>query len=340
MNPIAVFYESTTVYYSSIMLVMALVSAFVFGLAVYVSNHKYTFAFWLYAPAATILSIFVSRAIHWYCNMESYESFRSAITDYETGYFCISGVLVGIWLPALILQLVRAVKSRFEILDAAVPGIAFVIAIVRFSHIFNEFCRGKMIESDERFQHLPFSSPVIANDGSVEYRFATFFVSFLVLLAISIVLAVYIRISSISGKIKTGSGHAFRLFLLLFSAEEVIMDSTRYDASHLFFSGEQFAEINKGTSFMGLSQFISALIIVGLFVYYLVSAIKAKIKSKKYPILLSVLLFVVGIGSAGTCEYLVQRFTGMYRLIYAGQLLGLVMLSAGIILLYKRKTAK
>ena len=36
-------------------------------------------------PLAFVLSMVLSRLIHWYCRTDSYVSFEAAMTDYTTG---------------------------------------------------------------------------------------------------------------------------------------------------------------------------------------------------------------------------------------------------------------
>jgi len=218
-------------------------------------------------------------------------------------------------------------------------------------HIFSDKCYGKMTFTEPSLQHLPLAAPLVDSDGNVEYRFASFFISAIIMLISAILITFFyiyksdrffglviqnIEPNSIGTKARVSDGHTFRLFLMLFSAEEVIIDSTRYDASHLFFQGEEFAGLNKGASFMGLSQFISALILLYLFIYYLVvsiKSVKSRGESKKY-LILTITLFVLGLAAAGGCEYLVQRFTGMYMYIYPGQAAGLCCMMASIIVMY------
>lgn len=352
MNQIAVFYGSTTIYFNSILIALALVAAFIFSLAIYLPRNRYAVAMWLFFPMATGLSVILSRIIHWYCNIEQYADFRSALTDYTSGDYCITGVIIAVWFVALLLWCLHITRSRFDLLDAAAPGLAFVLAVVRFTHIFSDKCYGKTLIEAPSLQRLPLAAPIVLSDGTIEYRFASFFISAIVLFAISIFLTIFYinkrdrffaeRASkpydSITRRAAKSDGHVFRMFLLLFSAEEVVIDSTRYDATHLFFRGEQFAGINKATSFMGLSQFVSALILLYLFIYYLVVSInrcKKTGRSKKY-LFISVPLFVLGLAAAGVCEYLVQRFTGMYMYIYPGQVAGLAGIIASVTIMYRK----
>lgn len=357
MNKIAVFYGDTTIYFSSVLIALAILAAFIIGLAIYMPRHRFGIAMWIFFPTATVSSVLLSRIIHWYCNTEQYTDFNSAITDYTTGDYCIIGVIIAVWIISMLLRLLKLVRSHYDLLDAAAPGLAFVIAMIRFSHIFTDKCYGKMIITDPVFQKLPVSAAIIGSDGNPEYRFASFFVSFILFLIATVLLILFYlkkddslfavktdmtSVDVLPASIKKSDGHTFRFFVLMFAAEEVIIDSTRYDASHLFFTGEQFAGLNKGASFMGLSQFISALLLLYLFIYYLVTSIKnTKVigQSKKY-LFLTVSLFVLGLAVAGGCEYLVQRFTGMFMYIYPGQALGLCCMMVGIIIMYFKRIAK
>jgi len=357
MNQIAVFYGNTTIYFSSVLIACSILAAFIFSLAIYMPRHRFGVAMWIFFPTATVASVLLSRIIHWYCNTEMYVDFKSAITDFTTGDYCIIGIIFAVWIVSMLLRLLRLVRSHYNLLDAAAPGMAFIISIIRFSHIFSDKCYGKMIITDPAYQHLPISAPIIGSDGNAEYRFASFFVSFIIMLIATVLIILFylkksdsfyaaksegIDYDSIAIKLRKSDGHTFRLFLLLFAAEEVIIDSTRYDASHLFFSGEQFAGLNKGASFMGLSQFISALMLLYLFIYYLVKSIKNMKqlgRSRKY-LFLTVSLFVFGLAIAGGCEYLVQRFTGMFMYIYPGQAAGLCCMMASIIIMYFKAVSK
>ena len=133
-------------------------------------------------------------------------------------------------------------------------------------------------------------------------------------------------------------GHTFRFFLVLYGGMEVIMDSTRYDASHLYFPGQALASLNKGAGFMGLSQFFGALFIIYEFIYYLISSIKANGKSKKH--ILPWILFITGLILGAGSEYLVQRFTGMYLTWYLVMTLGILMMIASVMLLYNTCISK
>lgn len=335
MNEIAIYYDNIIICWSSIVIALGCIVGFLISNAFYYARNKYGYAAWIYMPAATVFSIFLARLIHWYCHMEQYDGLKSAITNYSQGDYCISGVIIATWTIAMLMSLVKLIPSRFHILDAFAPGFSFSIGIIRLSAIYNTSCRGKILLDKPLFSNLHLDSGIIEADGTIHYRLATFFISFLLMMIITIVLIVF-SIANHRTKYKSPqrkNGHVYGLFLLLFSAEEVFIDSTRYDASHLFFSGEKLANLNKGASFMGLSQFLSALILIYLLVFYLVKSIKAGNNKIKHIILTSIA--IIGFVVAGSAEYFVQRYGSMYLGFYSMQIAGIFMLIVAIYTLYK-----
>jgi len=105
---------------------------------------------------------------------------------------------------------------------------------------------------------------------------------------------------------KSGSsdGNVARMFLLYYSAIEVVMDSTRYDSSFLRFN-----------SFVSLVQIVGAVCIVALLVYYSIHSVKANGR-KAYHFALWI-AFVLVLGIAGGSEYMVQRHGNWYLGCYA-----------------------
>lgn len=335
MSPIAIYYDNTIICWSSIVIVAGIIIGFLISNSLYSARNKYGFAAWMYLPLATALSLFLSRAIHWYCHMEQYTSFKSAITSFNQGDYCITGVLIATWFVAFIMSLAKLIPNRFNILDSFAPGLAFTIGIIRLSALYNTGCRGKILIENPIYQRLPLASGILEADGTTRYRLATFFISFILLMIITITLLVYAQLSA-HNKYKAPmrqDGHIYGLFLLLFSAEEIIIDSTRYDASHLFFSGEKLANLNKGASFMGLSQFAGAMVVIYLFVYYLSLSVKAGNNKIKHISL--TITFLAGFILAGTAEYLVQRYGSMYIAFYSMQSLGVLLVVIATFLTYR-----
>jgi len=334
-DSIAMYFGNTVIYWSSIMIIAGLMAGIVLALAFYVPKHKYVYSFFIYCPLAILLSVFFSRLLHWYCNVEQYESLEKALSDYYSGGFLMPGVLIGTYLAALVLQLFRVIKSRYDILDSAAPGLSFIIGIISFSDIYSGLCRGKMMVVNPVFQELPFAVADMDAQGQIQYRFAVFFIRFILMMVITCILTFMLireKRSAYHEKI-SNKGHGFRWFLALYGMTEIVMDSMRNDAAHLYFPGEALASLNKGASFMGVSQILGALCCVYVCVYYLISMRRAYGHTLK-SVLLG-LLFLSGIIIGGVSEYLVQRYSGMYKVYYTSQICGVFMMGAGLYVLYR-----
>lgn len=335
MEPIAVYFENTIIYWPSVVIIAGIIAGFILGLSLYSNKGRLLFPCFMYLSIASILSVFFSKIMHWYCHIEQYDSFNAAITNLNSPGYLIPGMLIALWISAVILTPVLENKSRYVILDSFAPAFAFIIAIIKFSDIFSDTCLGKAVLNNPAFQGLPFSKAVIDSAGNIEYRFATFFVTFILMLFVTAFLFVfYIKNKGLNflSPVKS-NGHTFRMFLVLYGAIEVVMDSTRYDASHLYFPGEALASLNKGAGFMGLSQFFGAYFLLYAFFYYLVSSVKAIGKSRKH--ILPWILLVLGLALGAGNEYLVQRFTSQYLIWYTLQSIGVTMMVISIFLLYR-----
>lgn len=335
MEAIAIYYESTIIYWNSIVIVCGIIAGFFIGFALYSKKSQYNFPCFIYLTVATIMSVFFAKIMHWYTHIEQYDSFKSAVSNLSGPGYLIPGVLIALWLSAVLLSPILKHKSRFTILDPFAPAFAFIIAIIKFSDIFSDTCLGKVIITNPMLCRLPFAKAVVDSAGNEEYRFATFFITFLLMLIVTVMLVTFF-INNSAANFKEGisrRGHVFKMFLVLYGGVEVVMDSTRYDASHLYFPGEALASLNKGAGFMGLSQFFGAVFLIFIFGYYIYLSIKANGKIKLH--ILNWLLFIFGLIFAAGSEYLVQRFSGMYIACYALQSVGVIMMVMNIFILYR-----
>lgn len=338
---------------------------------------------YVYLPLATVGSVYLARVFHWYCNQEQYKSFSAAMANMEKGSFLIPGILFACWLLALLMQLVHLVKSRFDILDPLAPGLALSLALIKFSDIFTDACRGKQSVETPFLQKLPFSVLTIDSAGNMQYRMATFFLTFLLLLLIVVLLlAFYVfdrsetatgeaimqemqgtqemhpvkaakrKTQADAGKAATiCSGNTWRMFLVWYGAIEIAMDSTRYDASHLYFPGEALASLNKAAGFMGLSQLLGAIFCIYGIIYYTVQMRKSKTntdgaanktdaelqKEKTVRLWLIVIwaVFVISLGVAGVSEYLVQRHSSQFLLYFSIQFAASLLLGGCVFGMYR-----
>jgi len=127
-------------------------------LALYPMDHRHNTAVWVWFPITTVLSVLLSRLIHWYSHIEQYGSLLEAMTDYSTGGYCVQGIILGAVFAALLVKLIRLTPTAGELLDAAAPGMALCLALIRLSSLFNTNCRGRIVITDKLFQHLPYAS--------------------------------------------------------------------------------------------------------------------------------------------------------------------------------------
>ena len=274
-----------------------------------------------------------SRALHWYCHIEYYRSFWSAMTDYSTGSFVLPGVLLGTWAAAALVRRTGLAPSTGGLLDAAAPGMAVVIALIRFSAIFNRSCRGRPVITDPAFQGLPFGAAMTDAAGNVDYRFATFFVEFLLMLAVAAVLL----LCCLTGRrrpMKGGrapDGNVARLFLLLYGGIEIVMDSTRYDSHLMHFT--LIKRLNPYASFISVAQIVAAVTILCVFIYFLRLSVKEN-GFRPYHAAAIALYAASLVGAGYFGEYRVQR-TGLFLQCYTVMTISVLvmLLAVGLICL-------
>ena len=72
MNEIAVFTGSITIYWSAIVITLGMAAGLCLTLALYPMDHRHNTAVWVFFPIAVVLSVFLSRTIHWYSHIEQY----------------------------------------------------------------------------------------------------------------------------------------------------------------------------------------------------------------------------------------------------------------------------
>ncbi|MBO5556554.1 MAG: prolipoprotein diacylglyceryl transferase [Oscillospiraceae bacterium] len=338
MNPIAVYTGEITLYWSGIVITLGIAAGLALTLTLYPTDYRHNTAVWVMFPLALLFSVVFARAIHWYCHIEYYESFRSALTDFSTGSFCIPGVLLGTWLAALLVRLMHLTDNTGKLLDAAAPGMALILAIVRLSALFNASCRGKIVIEKAAFQRLPFAAALTDSAGNVGYRFATFFVEFLLLLVVMIILLIFFlnhRNDKLRGTRSRG-GEVARWFLVLYGVVEVIMDSTRYDSHLMHFT--LIKKLNPYACFISVGQVFAAITILCVLIHYLKLSVRSR-GWRWYHIVL--LLVYVGtlLGAGYWGEYMVQR-TGLYVRCYTIQGISLLVMVLVVLILYRTCLAR
>ena len=288
MDKIAIIAGDSVIYWNSIILTLAAATAICFFLAFYIGKCGNAVAGFGAVPLSLFCGIILARFVHWYSRADSYSGFRAAMTDYTSGGYALLGVFAGCLLAAAVLRLLFLHRNLPEMLDCmSLAGLAG-IAVGRLASFFNASDRGNVLE---KIHSLPFAWPVTNTvSGAVEYRLATFVLQAAVALALFVVLTLFYT----CGKKRPKDGDTFLLFLLLYGASQVVLDSTRYDS--LFF---------RSNGFVSIVQVFAALALGFAIVAFSVRMVKARgFRFWMVPLWILIAGFI---GGAGFMEYYVQR---------------------------------
>ena len=237
------------------------------------------------------LSIFFARLVHWYCQYTSYPSFLAAITNYSTGGYALVGVFAGILLTALLLRLLRRVDNLGQLLDCACIAGAAGIAIGRLGSFFNADDRGMLMTE---YTRLPLAygsvSPIT---GLEEVRLATFLLQFFCVMFLFLgLLHFYLKQTEKNPSYRHGD--SLWIFLLLYSASQAVLDSTRYDSLFL-----------RSNGFISVVQILGLVALVVPIVVFSVRTVKNMGIKWQLFAFWAVILGMMGL--AGYMEYYVQR---------------------------------
>ena len=290
MDKIAFYSGSTAIYWNSVILTLAAATAICFFLAFYLGKSGNGAAGFAVVPVSMVLSLVFARFFHWYCQSDSYTGFTAAMTNYAEGGYALMGVFLGCVLAAALTRVICLHRNLPEMLDAMSMAACAGMAVGRLSALFNASDRGQVLMN---FRSLPIASPVNnAVSGAVEYRLATFALQSMVALALFIGLAVFYNKGQKRGKLRDGD--TCLLFLLLYGASQVVLDSTRYDS--LFF---------RSNGFVSVVQVLGAVALALAVILFSRRMVKAR-GLRAWQIFLW-LLIGIAIGGAGYMEYYVQR---------------------------------
>lgn len=317
MEQIAFISGETFIYWSSIILTLAVISAVALFAAFYLWKSKNGAALSLTIPLALVLSMVLSRWIHWYCLTDKYESLAAAMTDYTWGGYALMGAFTGCLVTACLVRLIRVSENLPQMLDCMVLSGGVGIAVGRLASLFNSSDRGQIVA--ETFG-MPFAYPVTnAVSGLAENRLATFLLQSVSTAAIVALLVLYMLLCVLRRK-KLRDGDVTLLFLLMYGACQILLDSTRYDS--LFMRSNGFISI---VQILGLIGVLTAVIL------FSIRMVKAR-GFKWYFVLLWVALLGL-MGYAGYMEYYVQRHGDQARYAYTNMgscLIGIVLITCVI----------
>lgn len=321
MNPIAFILESTTVYWYSVILALSLLT----GICIFMACCSYAGIRPVHAAATVILSLvlslILSRLVYWYCRPDSFTSWGQALTTAASGKMALAGVFAGCGLTVLILQ--KPFGDTAKLLDCmSVAGCA-AIGLGRLGNFFTTADRGQiMVEMIS----MPWAYPVLnATSGDLEYRLATFMLQAIIAGILFAVLAVLFFWPKARKHVPQGD--ISLLFMMIYCASQIILDSTRYDSLYL-----------RSNGFVSMVQVIAAVALAACIVWISIRAIKARgLQKWMYLYWAS---FAGLFGLAGYMEYYVQRHGRLAFFSYDVMEHCLVLIAVLGILLWRRSLKK
>ena len=291
MERIAFISGGTFIYWSSIILALAALTAITVFAAFYIGKGGNVTGLCITIPLAMVGSIALSRLLHWYCRSDAYESLAVAMTDYTRGGYALMGAFIACIAVAAVLRLIRVVKNLPMMYDCMAIGGGCGIAVGRLASLFNASDRGMALADSVGF---PFAYPVTNTvSGVVENRLATFMIQAGLTGAIVVLLVVAMLGSKIFRK-KIPNGDIALIFLLWHGACQVICDSTRYDSLYL-----------RSNGFVSVVQILGVVAIVVPILVFSVRMVKHMGIKVFHFVLWVAILGMMGL--AGYMEYYVQR---------------------------------
>jgi len=187
--------------------------------------------------------------------------------------------------------LIRVSQNLPQMLDCMCLGGGLGIAVGRLASLFNASDRGQIVAES---WGLPYAYPVTnAVSGAVENRLATFALQSVSTAAIVALILLYMFFCVLRKK-KLRDGDVTLLFLLMYGACQIILDSTRYDS--LFMRSNGFISI---VQILGLAGVLVAIVL------FSIRMVKAR-GFKWFYVIFWVLLLAL-MGGGGYMEYYVQR---------------------------------
>lgn len=310
MEKIAFISGGTFIYWSSIILTLAALTAIAIFAAVYIGKSGDVLGLCITVPVAMVASLVLSRLIHWYCRSDAYESMHTALTDYSKGGYALMGVFIACIVVAAVLRLVRVVKSLSQMYDSMAIGGGIGIAVGRLASLFNASDRGMALPDSVGF---PFAFPVTNTvSGVVENRLATFMIQAGVVSVIVVLLLAYMLVSKIARR-KIADGDIGLMFLLAYGASQIICDSTRYDSLFL-----------RSNGFISVVQILGLVALVVPIIVFSVRMVRNM--GIKWFHFVSWLVILGMMGLAGYMEYYVQRHGNEAMFAYSLMAFGLVVI--------------
>jgi len=290
MNKIAFILGEILIYWNSVIMALAIFTGVILFWAAFIRNSDNIAGGAVLCPAAIAVSFVLARLIHWYFRADSYDGFLAAMTDFSGTGYALSGAFLGCLLSALVLRILGILRDFPAALDSLSVGGCAAIAVGRLGCFFTADNRGDILSG---VTNLPLAYPVVnPTSGAVEYRFATFlFQAVVAALIFAMLLMLLLRSPD---KRRFRDGDIALLFLLMYSASQMVLDSTRYDALRL-----------RSNGFISVVQVLG---LVAVLAVLMILSVRLCRNGGKKGILIPVWLGAAGlIGTAAYMEYHVQR---------------------------------
>lgn len=232
------------------------------------------------------LSVVLCRLLYWDCRPEQFPLPGDLVLDTSLTHFALSGVFFACAAAAFVMRKRCSAGMLLDCMSAALCG---GIALGRLGFFFTAYDRGSIAEKITAFPLVyPAGNPVT---NLPEYRVATFFLQSLSAAVLCFFLVKRLRKE---WQKKLPEGNVTTVFLLVYCACQVLLDSTRYDSLYFRFNG-----------FVSMVQVFSALALAGTLTR--IGAKAAKINGKKKNMIAAWIALPILIGGAGYMEYYVQR---------------------------------
>ena len=304
MNDPMLVIGSLELYKSALIIALGAAACFVLTAALYPRSGLGA-ALWLFACTDIVLTVLLCRFLHYYCHSEQYASFFKAITNYSVGGYVLVGAVPAALAAAWITKAAGLTQNPSRLLDCFAPGAVLAAAFIRLSALYNSTCRGKIAVKRPLLRRLPIASPVLSSSGAEDWRFATFFVEFLLFALVFLVVLRFFfrRRRQVMKADQKRDGNVALFALLLASAVELLCDSTRYDSSFMHFNG-----------FVSISQMACAVCILAVLVIWSVRSVRA---NGRRPFHWAIWIgWFFSLAGTGVSEYLVQRHGDWYLSCY------------------------
>lgn len=311
MNRIALIIGDKFLYWNPILLALGILCAICMYWALAVRERDDRPAAMYAVPVAFLLSMVLSRLVHWYCRPQGYAGMLRALTDYSRGGYALVGTFIGCLLTALILRMVKVSRNLPRMLDHMAIAGSLGICVGRLAALFTTADRGMVLPDWVPF---PLASRFLNTvSGETEVRLAVFMIQSIIAGILFVTMLVLYLKGKHSNTLRDGD--TCLVFLLWYCASQAVLDSPRYDS--LYF---------RSNGFVSVVQIFSILTVITILIWVTVRLFKAGQWKKVWLTVLTLPL----LGLAGYMEYYVQRHGG--EALFAYSVMSVSMLTAAILI--------